>query len=54
MDDWWNGSQIEQQYSIDGKQSVCMRALLSVVDNGGEFYVKIPINRLLYYKEGGT
>jgi len=24
---------------------------LSVMDNGGEFYEKIPINCLLYYKE---
>jgi len=49
MDDWWNGSQIVQQYSIDGK-TICLYAC-SFKDNGGEFYVKIPINGLLYYKE---
>ena len=52
MDVCWCGSQIEEQYSMDGKKTnnFYMHVLLNEMDNGKKVCVKISVDNLLYCK----
>jgi len=42
----WYGSQIEQEYSKDGKTNCLYACSFNEMDSGEGFYVKIPVKDL--------